>query len=369
MITVEDAILACRVRRPYFSVALMAMTPIPNKTIKTLAVDKWWRLYYNQDFLDTLTTDEAAAVIEHEVSHLLRKHSGRYDASLADPTTWNVAADLEINDDICDLPKMCLHPKKFGFDDGLLAEEYLDLIKDSKPSGMCSGGSGAGEPIDGELDGPSTAAGSTPGISEAEAEKVISKVAADVMADPGAGAGWKIWADAKIIKPRRISLKEAISMSMSSSRGASKLRSWTRPSRRQNEFLPKPGVASFSSVQAVLLDCSGSMSSSMDTALSTCIGLFRDNPEVHLYGCDGDTLQRLSPTISGLRAANGGGDIDGAKLLSDLSKRYTKITVITDGFEFWGDKKPRGSVAFILVGSGKAPGWAQHPTVVTPVAS
>ena len=99
------ALQAARVRasyqRAYFAPALFSLIPVKTDQIASMAVDKHWRLYYNDEWLAAHSVEENAAVLIHEVSHLLRDHEARRQAAAAKNTTlWNTAADCEINDDL-----------------------------------------------------------------------------------------------------------------------------------------------------------------------------------------------------------------------------------------------------------------------------
>src|SRR5215510_12543260 len=99
------ALQAARVRasyqRAYFGPALFALVPVKTDLIASMAVDTQWRLYYNDAWVVAHTVEENAAVLIHEVSHLLRDHETRKKAAAAKlPAVWNTAADCEINDDL-----------------------------------------------------------------------------------------------------------------------------------------------------------------------------------------------------------------------------------------------------------------------------
>lgn len=102
-------LLAGRVRAietmPYLSSALMVMVPTRSKALPTLAVDKRWRMYWNPDFVQSLSVEECAGAWLHEVGHLLREHSSRWEA-LSEPNErhrlWNCAGDAAINADLKD---------------------------------------------------------------------------------------------------------------------------------------------------------------------------------------------------------------------------------------------------------------------------
>ena len=79
------ALQAARVRasyqRAYFAPALFNLVPVRTDLIDSMAVDAQWRLYYNEEWLAGHTVEENAAVLIHEVSHLLRDHEARKHAA------------------------------------------------------------------------------------------------------------------------------------------------------------------------------------------------------------------------------------------------------------------------------------------------
>jgi predicted metal-dependent peptidase len=127
----QAARLRLLTERPYLASALYSLVPVERRGLGTLAVDKWWRLYFDPEAVATWDVRELAGVLYHEVTHLLRAHHERFEH--ADRETANVAADIEINDDIraegVRLPEGALYPETFGFPEGLLAEEYYSLFQ------------------------------------------------------------------------------------------------------------------------------------------------------------------------------------------------------------------------------------------------
>ena len=97
----QAARLRASYQRAYFAPALFTLVPVSTDAIASMAVDSSWRLYYNESWLATHTVEENAAVLIHEVSHLLRDHESRRKAAAAtSERVWNTAADCEINDDL-----------------------------------------------------------------------------------------------------------------------------------------------------------------------------------------------------------------------------------------------------------------------------
>ena len=126
-------------QRAYFAPALFNLIPVKTDQIASMAVDSRWRLYYNEAWVAAHTVEENAAVLIHEVSHLLREHEARKQAAaVKNDTLWNTAADCEINDDLIaeglPLPDDPPQPGTFGLKDGENAETYYrQLVKGSDP--------------------------------------------------------------------------------------------------------------------------------------------------------------------------------------------------------------------------------------------
>ena len=110
-------------------------------------------LYWNPDFLATLTQEEAAAVVYHEVLHCAFRHMLRRKDR--DKIKFNIAADYAINPTVNEsfkLPKGALIERKYR---GLSAEQIYDrLPKPKKKKGKgdkedekskSGGGSGKGK--------------------------------------------------------------------------------------------------------------------------------------------------------------------------------------------------------------------------------
>jgi len=134
---------AARVRaayqRSYFAPALFSLIPVETDLIGSMAVDAYWRLYYNDAWLNTHSVEENAALLIHEVSHLLRDHAPRKtQAGVRDHQRWNTAGDCEINDDLqaegLPLPGDPPLPGKYGLAGGNTAEFYYKALPAPPPS-------------------------------------------------------------------------------------------------------------------------------------------------------------------------------------------------------------------------------------------
>jgi len=94
---------AARIRlakeRPYLASAAWALQPVPKPGLKSMAVDMYWRLYYDPDVLSGWTAEVLAGALYHEICHLLRNHAERLKHF--NPRLSNIAADAEKANSLC----------------------------------------------------------------------------------------------------------------------------------------------------------------------------------------------------------------------------------------------------------------------------
>lgn len=273
---------------PLWGPAILALNPIfstaeesKDRGLPTMAVDSFYRCYVNLGFVETLVAEAkavspsnpcpncgatshhplayVAGVIVHESQHPARGHADRAKEVFSDPRlhkTWNIAADLEINDDslvtfkasfqesqqnygstpqVC-FPKGVMLPKIFAADklqetlgasdeefakvqtipvfrNDDIAESYfikLRQIQDQLPTmptfpGGAECGSGAhGEEKPWELGEPTD---EHPGVSKGEGRSIAREVANNVrkrqLSRGDVPAGTRMWAE-KVLTPPKV---------------------------------------------------------------------------------------------------------------------------------------------------------------------
>lgn len=128
---------------PYLRDAIVAMQSIEKDEVGTAAVDKHWRMYWSPSFFETLSIDEAAGIVLHELDHLIDNDPERA-ASLGvtdkNPhksmyaEVWNVAADAVINErrrrEGVRLPDGAIYPEKVGLAPNMTKEQaFQELLK------------------------------------------------------------------------------------------------------------------------------------------------------------------------------------------------------------------------------------------------
>ena len=393
------ALQAARVRaayqRAYFAPALFNLIPVKTDMIGSMAVDSRWRLYYNDEWLTGHTVEENAAVLIHEVSHLLRDHEARkHAAAVADVALWNTAADCEINDDLIaeglPLPDDPPQPGQFGLEPGENAETYYSRMMKPAQSGNMSGasqttnhqlpttnqdcGSGAhGERRPWELPDDDGSPGGLPGVDRVKAELVRRECAQKIM-DRSGDAGdvplaWRRWA--RIVLTPKVdymaTIRHAVRKALRESTLGRYDRTYRRPHRRQaayGEFIlasfyqprPRPGF---------LIDTSSSM---QDTQLARAVaelgGLTRQlgySTEVVVACCDAAVHDvRKVFTSAQLELYGGGGTDIGAGLRWFIDRKSGPIdllVIVTDCQTPWPEEPPPFPVITIRVGDGAPPPW------------
>lgn len=131
---VYQLIVAARVQllfdKPFFgNVAARLILVDATDWCSTAATDGR-HMYYNREFIKSLTKDELMFLVAHEIMHCIYDHLGRRGGR--DPKLLNMAQDYVINytlvEDKCGkMPDMGLYDKRFP--DTMLSEEVYDILK------------------------------------------------------------------------------------------------------------------------------------------------------------------------------------------------------------------------------------------------
>lgn len=124
--------------RPFFGILMQQINTVFTERVPTLGITfsketKKFVMYINKKFLNSLSLDEAVAVLLHELHHILYKHVF-YNVEKHDLKRWNIAMDISVNQRIVNLPKEAIFLENFKdkngkpFPKNLLTEEYYDLL-------------------------------------------------------------------------------------------------------------------------------------------------------------------------------------------------------------------------------------------------
>lgn len=392
------ALQAARVRasyqRAYFAPALFNLIPVRTDQIASMAVDTHWRLYYNDAWVAAHSVEENAAVLIHEVSHLLREHQSRkHAAAVRDEALWNTAADCEINDDLgaegLPLPDDPPHPDRYGLLTGETAETYYrQLLKTVSPTPSTAGstrpstlvrdcGSGAhGERRAWELPEDEGGGSGVPGVDRVKANLVRREVARRILDRSGDAGdvplGWRRWARG-VLTPKvdyMATIRHAVRKALRDSTLGRYDRTFRRPNRRQaayGDFImpsffqprPRPGF---------LIDTSASMEDSqLARAVAELGGLTRQlgyGSEVVVACCDVAVhdVKRVFSAAQ-LQLYGGGGTDIGAGLrqfTEPTGESIDLLVVVTDCHSPWPPDPPPFPVITIRVGDGPPPPWGDR---------
>lgn len=116
---------------PYLASALWALQPVAKADFGIMAVDMYWRLYFDPEKIPQCPVEVVAGILYHEICHLLRNHPERMKDF--DPRLSNIASDAEINDDLLregvKFPAQPVTPQLIGQPENLLAEEYYFALE------------------------------------------------------------------------------------------------------------------------------------------------------------------------------------------------------------------------------------------------
>ena len=400
-----DGLAAARVwaasRFPYLASGVFGAQVIAEPGSGTVSVDESWRMHADPELAAGWTPAQLGSVLIHHVCHLLRTHGERAQAAGVRPDeagSWVRAADAEINDDLVpaglELPGEPVLPYRLGAADGLLAEQYFDLIRQATKAR--SGGPGGERDRSGsnELDGADGTwldcgsgadglprPGQAPGdLAGWQAELLRRQVAQDVIAhgkQPGTvPAGLLRWAQ-EALRPKadwRAVLAAELRRAIAEVSGAVDY-SYRRPSRRSavTGQVVLPALRRPVPDVAVVCDTSGSMTEDLlAMALAEVEGLLRAlglARQVRVLACDtaAGPAQRVSSARQ-VQLVGGGGTNMGTGILAAaaLRPRPAVTVVLTDGYTPWPAEPPKGTRVVVgLIGerAPDAPPWARSVRV------
>lgn len=384
-------------KMPYLASALFAVTFVPNPHVQTMGIDRWWRVYYNPDQLEKWTIGEVAAVILHEVHHVLHDH---HDRSVArgitpeDHLRWNIAADIPINDGLTEgledkaaashmtikLPEGCVYSSTFGFEKGLLAETYFDLLESKvvKVYVLANGseGSGAGTgKVPGEAEEGEPKPGETPDAAQVRFEVASAGREHAKGQAPGSMPGWmkelidNVLGEPKI--PWQRLLKTYVRRIIRMASGRTDY-TFTKPARRQHcTKVILPGMVAPEVNVSVLLDTSGSMSQDrLRAALTEINGVLKacgsNGAKMHEADTEVTASKKVRGKLSKVElTGRGGTDMAGALQSVWKMDKPQLMILMTDGETGWPPAPLPCPVIVCIINAGNrevvqhVPEWAK----------
>jgi predicted metal-dependent peptidase len=120
------------INQPFYASLVLQSEILPDKMIETAQTDGT-KIWYSPAFFDSLSTDEVAGVLAHEVMHIANLHHLRMRER--EPERWNHACDYAINPTLVksglELPKGCLIDSRYS---NMAAEQIYTLLPETPPS-------------------------------------------------------------------------------------------------------------------------------------------------------------------------------------------------------------------------------------------
>lgn len=155
--SVEDRITSARAQlllnkgQGFWGILALRLDMVPTLSVKTLAVDGK-RIFYNEEFVGTLSDSLLRSALAHEVMHCVFDHMSRIGSR--EGRRWNRAGDYVINSTLneagFEIGDGWLLDSRF---DGMSTDEIYDLLPDDDDDGD---GDGDGDPLDEVLPGDPT---------------------------------------------------------------------------------------------------------------------------------------------------------------------------------------------------------------------
>ena len=373
--------------RPYYSKALFSCPVIPTGDGTTTGIDQQWRIYANSDHIESLTVEQTAAELIHQLNHVLRSHAQRAASTAVTADTaivWAAAADCEINDDLHHDGLYLKHwvtPWTFALDAYGTAERYYRSLLDGNLVDSILADSGPPDdnlPDDGHLDSDSADAvtehvgcGSgcdnhrtdyeldpdTAELTDLDRELLRRSVASavdDHHKQHGPGSvpqGLARWAQQTLRS--RVNWRQALAAALRNSvhhKAGTADYTWQRPSRRQQPQDPvvRPAMTRPVPAIAVVVDTSASMSPhELDRALTevnAIIATVVPGDSVRVLSVDTcvHTDQNIHSTTQ-LQLAGAGGTDMAAGIYAAAESNPDTIVVVTDGWTPWPATPPPGA--------------------------
>ena len=170
MFNLNDHTARLLMSEPFFAALSRRIEKTSSTAVPTAGVRVnergYFEMLYNPNFFESLPVKQRLGVLKHEFYHLVFEHVTGRLPSEGMSRLWNIATDLAINSHLMnELPENGCFPGKGifkGFEPGLSAEQYFELLKQKQKEedeegnggdGEGEGGEGSGDPTDGEGEG------------------------------------------------------------------------------------------------------------------------------------------------------------------------------------------------------------------------
>lgn len=340
----------------FFATLALRMKPTVDWELETAATDGR-TLFYNPEFILSLSPEQRVGLLAHEVMHNAMAHGCRREGR--DMPDWNVACDLAINGIVQDagmqLPPGALFPGQGNYSDmgeGWAAEEYYGkLPHKNRKDGEEGDGDGSGEG-DGQGNDPGKCGGvkDAGDPSQQQTTQADWKVAVAQAATAAKGRGELPGGLGRLVEeivnpkvPWQDELREFVSRTLT----ARDDYTWGAPNRRfiaQGLYLPSLRSEAMGDV-VVAIDTSGSIEAdTLESFGGELNGILECRPcKVSVVYCDShvNKVVEWEPSDGELKLeACGGGGTSHRPVWEWLRQSGSQpecVVCLTDGYTSWGD--------------------------------
>lgn len=291
---IERASAKMLLAHPWWASLYLNLRRVETTDVPTMAVDGT-HLFYNPEFVESLTEKECLGVLLHETGHIALLHC--YRRLWRDPLVWNIAADEKVNallaaDGIM-LPEDCIPGTSL---DETVEEAYDRILKNATKISLPM--SDVGDPASG---GPTKGEGASgEGMKEQDWKDILAQTRGIT---PSSFSRY-VSANAE----PQVDWRDILSQFVSSTRRAD-THTWNRRSRRSDDM---PGWRRESeNTLAVCVDTSGSVDNNILTDfLSELKAICAiEGTSAHVISCD-SAVHQIIPPGEPIPFLQGGGGTD-----------------------------------------------------------
>jgi predicted metal-dependent peptidase len=134
---IEDSLIRISIKFPYFTrlITRLKYEELPSSQLPTMGVDSNEGIvYYNSEFVNSLTSDELDFVVMHEMLHIVHRHCSEREVKSRSHEENNISMDLEINSVIKEKilfgtpVKDGCYPSNYGLPELYTHEWYLERL-------------------------------------------------------------------------------------------------------------------------------------------------------------------------------------------------------------------------------------------------
>lgn len=351
--TIEKAKAQLVIHQPFFATVLMSMPMIEEPSIPTAATDGV-KMYYNAEFMNSLTVDQAMFVLAHEVMHVVMLHPWRREEREA--KRWNVAVDHVVN--------LILKDSGFELFDWVYKDpQFADMSSEAVYNKLpMDAGGGSGKCVDEHMDAPGDEADKAQ--SESKAQTLIAQAAKTAQMAGKLPASLKQLVD-EMLAPK-VNWREELRRYMTAVLKSDQ--SWRKGQRRfvhQGLYLPTLYSEGMGEL-VVGVDTSGSVWGKLPEFMSEVSAIAAEcKPErIHVVYCD-TKINRHDEFEAGdfiTPEMCGGGGTDLREIFDYIQVKgiNPQVMVVCTDMETPFPSMPEYPVIWAAVGRSAGPGWGDE---------